>query len=54
MAGSSAVLSGPSAHDTKVTQKYRFPVPCAVSLHLLQQSIASVTEVGSQLGGIAL
>ena len=33
MAGSSAVLSGPSAHDTKVTQKYRFPVshPCVTS-----------------------
>ena len=40
-------------HDTKVS----FPcvsVSCAVSLHLLQQSIASVAEVGSQLGGIAL
>ena len=51
MAGSSAVLSGPSAHKT---QKDQFPVSCAVSLHLLQQSIASVAEVGSQLGGIAL
>ena len=45
MAGSSAVLSVPSAHDTKVTQKYRFPVSQSLGEEMSQMDVCDAVKI---------